>query len=62
MMTNPETQVEKISCVSMDVAPVRNKSDDPWLRQEIEGGMPRRQKEFWDRARCRRLTGGMGGG
>lgn len=35
----------------MDVAPVNNKSDGPWLRQEIGGGTTGREKEFWDRAR-----------
>jgi hypothetical protein len=34
----------------MDVAPVNNKTDDLWLRQEI-GGIYRRQKEFWKSAR-----------
>jgi hypothetical protein len=40
----------------MDVAPVRNKSDDPWLRQEIEGGASGRQKKFWDSVRHGRFT------
>jgi hypothetical protein len=43
--------VEGLSNVCMDVAPVNNKSDSLWLRQEIGGGTSRKQKGVWDRAR-----------
>jgi hypothetical protein len=34
----------------MDRAPINNKSDSLWLRQNIEDRTIRRQTEFWDRA------------
>lgn len=40
------SSVSKEYLVCMDVAPVNNKSDGLWLRQEIESGT-----SFWDRAR-----------
>jgi hypothetical protein len=38
--------VERISCVCMDVAPVDNKSDSLWLRQEMGCGISWRQKRI----------------
>ena len=36
--------VERISYVCVDVAPVNNKSDGLWLRQEIGGGTSGRRE------------------
>jgi hypothetical protein len=38
--------VERISYVCMDVAPVNNKSDSLWFRQEIGGRTLKKQKEI----------------
>jgi hypothetical protein len=40
----------------MDVSPInkKKKSDDPWLRQEIGGGISGKQKGFWERAKHRK--------
>ena len=47
---------ERISCVCMDVAPVNNKSDGLWLKQEMRGGTSERQKEFWESAQHKRFA------
>jgi hypothetical protein len=39
----------------MNVASVNNKSDDLEPRQEIGGGASGKYKEFWDRARHRKI-------
>ena len=53
-MAGPQFVV--ITCVCMNVAPVNNKSDSLWLRQEIRGKTSGRQKEFWDRVKNRRFA------
>jgi hypothetical protein len=50
-----QEDVERISCVCMDLTPVDNKSGLQ-LRQEIRGGTSGRQKGFWDRARHGRFA------
>jgi hypothetical protein len=48
--------VERISCVCMNMAPVNNKSDGLWLKQEMRGGTSERQKEFWESAQHKRFA------
>ena len=45
----------------MNESHVNLKAYGLWLRQEIEGGTSKRQKEFWDRVRHRRSAGKLGG-
>jgi len=48
--------IERKLYVYINVAPVNNKSDGLWLRQDIEGGTSGKQKEFHDKARSRRFA------
>ena len=40
----------------MNVAPVNNKSDGLWLRQEIGGETSGKHEGFWEKVRHRRFT------
>ena len=59
--TKSQVQVQRISSVCVNVAPVNNKSDGLWIKQAIRDGdeISGRQKEFWDSVRDRRITWGI---
>lgn len=48
--------VEGTSYICMDIVPGNSQSDGLWLRQEIGRETSRRERKFWDRAKCGRFS------